>query len=64
MAKVCIVATNFLKFCRTGSADGVVFVVGVSGFEFSDPRAHSDPNDDSEPKPRGRPFNSFYFMCY
>ena len=26
-------ATNFLKFCSTGSAGGVAFVVGVSGFE-------------------------------
>ena len=26
-------ATNFLNFCSTGSADGVAFVVGVSGFE-------------------------------
>ena len=26
-------ATNFLMFCSTGSADGVAFVVGVSGFE-------------------------------
>ena len=26
-------ATNFLKFCRAGSANWVAFVVGVSGFE-------------------------------
>ena len=26
-------ATNFLMFCSIGSADGVAFVVGVSGFE-------------------------------
>ena len=26
-------ATNFLMFYSTGSADGVAFVVGVSGFE-------------------------------
>ena len=26
-------ATNFLKFCSIGSASGVAFVVGVSGFE-------------------------------
>ena len=26
-------ATNFLKFCSKGSADGVAFVVGVLGFE-------------------------------
>ena len=26
-------ATNFMMFCSTGSADGVAFVVGVSGFE-------------------------------
>ena len=32
VAKVCTLATNFLKFCKIGS-DGVVFVVGVSGFE-------------------------------
>ena len=33
MAKFCTVATNFLMFCSTGSANGVAFVVGVSGFE-------------------------------
>ena len=26
-------ATNFLMFCITGSADAVAFMVGVSGFE-------------------------------
>ena len=26
-------ATNFMMFCSTSSADGVAFVVGVSGFE-------------------------------
>ena len=26
-------ATNFLMFCSIGSADGVAFMVGVSGFE-------------------------------
>ena len=26
-------ATNFMMFCSTCSADGVAFVVGVSGFE-------------------------------
>ena len=26
-------ATNFLMFCSTGSANRVAFVVGVSGFE-------------------------------
>ena len=26
-------ATNFVKLCSTGSAYGVAFVVGVSGFE-------------------------------
>ena len=26
-------ATNFLRFCSTGSADWVSFVVGVSAFE-------------------------------
>ena len=31
-AKVCTLATNFLKFCSIGG-DGVAFVVGVSGFE-------------------------------
>ena len=30
MAKFCIVATNFLKFCRIGS-DGVAIVLGASG---------------------------------
>ena len=32
VAKVCTLATNFLKFCSIGS-DGVAFAVGVSGFE-------------------------------
>ena len=32
VAKVCTLATNFLKFCSIGS-DGVAFVVGVSGFK-------------------------------
>ena len=32
VAKVCTLATNFLKFCNIGS-DVVAFVVGVSGFE-------------------------------
>ena len=32
VAKVCTLATNFLKFCIIGS-DEVAFVVGVSGFE-------------------------------
>ena len=27
------VATNFLKFCMAGSADGVAFVVGVLGVD-------------------------------
>ena len=27
-------ATNFLKFCRAGSANWVAFVVGVSRFEY------------------------------
>ena len=27
----CTVATNFLKFCRAGSANGVAFPVGASG---------------------------------
>ena len=33
VAKFCIVDTNFLKFCRAGSANWVAFVVGVSGFK-------------------------------
>ena len=32
VAKVCTLATNFLKFCSIGS-DEVAFVVGVLGFE-------------------------------
>ena len=31
VAKACTVATNFLNFCRTGSAIDVAFVVGVLG---------------------------------
>ena len=33
MAKVCTVATNFLKFCRASNANGVAFPIGVSGVE-------------------------------
>ena len=33
MVKVCILATNFLKFCRASSANGVAFPVAVSGVE-------------------------------
>ena len=33
MAKVCTVATNFLKFCKASSENGVAFPVGVSGVE-------------------------------
>ena len=28
-------ATNFLRFCRAGSVNGVAFMVGASGFECS-----------------------------
>ena len=33
--KVCTVATNFLKFCRTGSVNGVAFPVGASGVGYA-----------------------------
>ena len=37
------------------------YPMGTTKCMCSDPRAQSDPNGESEPKPRGRPFNSFYF---
>ena len=33
MEKACTLATNFLNFCRTGSAIDVAFVVGVLGVD-------------------------------
>ena len=37
------------------------FETELHGFLCSIPRARSDPNGKSEPKPQVRPFNSFYF---
>ena len=31
MENICIEATNFLRFCRAGSVNGMAFAVGVSG---------------------------------
>ena len=41
VAKACTVATNFLNFCRTGSAIDVAFVVGVSGIGYAAGRVYT-----------------------
>ena len=46
-----------------GSVGKVVTSLAIAGL-CSDPQARPDPNGEPEPKPQGRPFNSFYFPCY
>ena len=36
-----------------------IFLLSLVCSHYGDPRARLNPNDGSEPKPRGRPFNSF-----
>ena len=47
VAKACTMATNFLKFCRAGSANGVAFPVGASGVGCAAGRIYTRLGEDA-----------------